>query len=472
MDLVLEADTYSLVITGPNTGGKTVALKTTGLLVAMAQCGLHIPVESGSEMTVFEGIYADIGDEQSIEQSLSTFSAHISNIIQILELSGPRSLVLLDELGAGTDPQEGAALARALLSEFLRTPSTTLVATHYPELKAFAHITPGVRNASVEFDLESLQPTYRLTIGLPGRSNALAIAERLGLQKDIVDDARTLVSPEELQAEGLLDEIHRQRDATRQVLMETEAAKESVEVARDELTVRLNEIELERREILAAAREEVETELATLRDEIAKLKRQLAIAGQPLELFEEIEYEVEGMEEDYIDALTPAPVMDGLEIPAFQLGDRVRVGTINAVGVITGLNQNDAEVQVGQLRIRAGLEELSHLQAVQGDGEEISTPSRPSSRPPKGDAFLQAPPLELDLRGLVVDEALDELENRLDAAFLAGLPLIRVIHGKGTGRLRQAIRAALKGNPYVASFEAGHPGEGGDGVTVVKVATE
>jgi DNA mismatch repair protein MutS2 len=160
-----------------------------------------------------------------------------------------------------------------------------------------------------------------------------------------------------------------------------------------------------------------------------------------------------------------------LEIPAFQLGDRVRVGTINAVGVITGLYQNDAEVQVGQLRIRAGLEELSHLQAVQGEKEVVSISSKQSSRPRTGETFLQAPPLELDLRGLVVDEALDELESRLDAAFLAGLPIIRVIHGKGTGRLRQAIRAALKGNPYVASFEAGHPGEGGDGVTVVKVAT-
>jgi DNA mismatch repair protein MutS2 len=471
MDLVLDEETYSLVITGPNTGGKTVALKTTGLLVVMAQCGLHIPAESGSKISVFQGIYADIGDEQSIEQSLSTFSAHISNIIRILNSSGSRSLILLDELGAGTDPQEGAALARALLSEFLRKSSTTLVATHYPELKAYAHITPGVRNASVEFDLESLQPTYRLTIGLPGRSNALAIAERLGLAEEIIERARSMVAPEELRAEGLLDEIYRQRDATRQALSDTEAARSEAEKSRDELTSRLNEIEIERRNVLAEAREEAENELELLKDEIAQLRRQLAIAGQPLEVLEDLEDQFEGLEEESIDALSPAPITEGLERKDFQLGDRVRVATINAVGIITGIFQNDVEVQVGQLRIRAGLHELSALDESSKVTESKTRSQKPFIRKSKGKrkSYFKAPPLELDLRGLVVEEALDELEKRLDAASLAGLPIIRVIHGKGTGRLRQAIRGALKGNPYVASFEAGHPGEGGDGVTVVKL---
>jgi DNA mismatch repair protein MutS2 len=471
MDLVLDEETYSLVITGPNTGGKTVALKTTGLLVVMAQCGLHIPAESGSKISVFQGIYADIGDEQSIEQSLSTFSAHISNIIRILNSSGSRSLILLDELGAGTDPQEGAALARALLSEFLRKSSTTLVATHYPELKAYAHITPGVRNASVEFDLESLQPTYRLTIGLPGRSNALAIAERLGLAEEIIERARSMVAPEELRAEGLLDEIYRQRDATRQALSDTEAARSEAEKSRDELTSRLNEIEIERRNVLAEAREEAENELELLKEEIAQLRRQLAIAGQPLEVLEDLEDQFEGLEEESIDALSPAPITEGLERKDFQLGDRVRVATINAVGIITGIFQNDVEVQVGQLRIRAGLHELSALGESSKVTESKTRSQKPFIRKSKGKrkSYFKAPPLELDLRGLVVEEALDELEKRLDAASLAGLPIIRVIHGKGTGRLRQAIRGALKGNPYVASFEAGHPGEGGDGVTVVKL---
>jgi DNA mismatch repair protein MutS2 len=472
MDLTLDEETYSLVITGPNTGGKTVALKTTGLLVAMAQCGLHIPAESGSKISVFQGIYADIGDEQSIEQSLSTFSAHISNIIRILKISGSRSLILLDELGAGTDPQEGAALARALLSEFLRKSSTTLVATHYPELKAYAHITPGVRNASVEFDLESLQPTYRLTIGLPGRSNALAIAERLGLAKEIIEGARSMVAPEELRAEGLLDEIYRQRDATRQVLSDAEAARSEAEKSRDELVTRLNEIEVERRNVLAEAYEEAENELELLKEEITELRRQLAVAGQPLDVLQDLEEQFEGLEEESIDALSPAPITEGLERKVFQLGDRVRVATINAVGIITGIFQNDVEVQVGQLRIRAGLHELSALD----EGPEVTESKTRSDKPftrkskGKGKSYFKAPPLELDLRGLVVEEALDELEKRLDAASLAGLPIIRVIHGKGTGRLRQAIRQALKGNPYVGSFEAGHPGEGGDGVTVVKLA--
>jgi DNA mismatch repair protein MutS2 len=201
IDVVLDDETYALVITGPNTGGKTVALKTVGLLTLMAQCGLHIPAKAGCELSLFESVYADIGDEQSIEQSLSTFSAHISNIITILEEANFRSLVVLDELGAGTDPQEGAALARAILGTLMERRVTTLVATHYPEMKTYAHVMPGVRNASVEFDIESLLPTYHLTVGLPGRSNALAIAERLGLDKGIVERAKSMIAPEELRAE-------------------------------------------------------------------------------------------------------------------------------------------------------------------------------------------------------------------------------------------------------------------------------
>ena len=213
IDLVLDSGTTALVITGPNTGGKTVALKTAALLSLMAQCGLHLPAASGSEVTVFGGVYADIGDEQSIEQSLSTFSSHIAKIVQILKVADRRALVILDELGAGTDPAEGSALARAILSEMLERGATTLVATHYPELKAYAHSTPGVRNASVEFDLNTLQPTYHLVIGLPGRSNALAIAERLGLAQAVIEGARQMLSPEDIRAEAMLDEIHRQRDA-------------------------------------------------------------------------------------------------------------------------------------------------------------------------------------------------------------------------------------------------------------------
>jgi DNA mismatch repair protein MutS2 len=436
----------------------------------MAQCGLHIPAASGSELSVFDGVYADIGDEQSIEQSLSTFSSHISNIIRILKLAGSRSLVLLDELGAGTDPQEGAALARALLTEFLHIPSTTLVATHYPELKTFAHVTQGVRNASVEFDLESLKPTYRLTIGLPGRSNALAIAERLGLEKALIQRARNMISPDELQADGLLDEIFKQRDATRQILAEAERTREKVDETKQKLERRLNEIEEERRKVLAEARDEGEAELENLREEIATLRRRLAIARQPLNVLKEAESEVDELEGSFDEALIPSSYTEELDQRVFQLGERVRVKTIDSIGVITSLNQNDAEIQIGRLRVRADLNELAHLETPTPEPLEGAAKGERSRK--VVEHLMQAPPLELDLRGLVVEDALDELEQRLDAAFVAGMPMIRVIHGKGTGRLRDAIRQALSGHALVASFEAGHRGEGGEGVTVVRLVSQ
>jgi len=281
IDVYLEDGTYALVITGPNTGGKTVSLKTVGLMVAMAQSGLHLPVADGSALSVFEAIYADIGDEQSIEQSLSTFSSHLINIIGILRSADERCLVLLDELGAGTDPVEGSALARALLSHLLARRITTLVATHYSELKLFAHTTPGVENASVEFDLETLSPTYRMQIGLPGRSNAFAIAERLGLPSDIVQAGRALVSPEDLEAESLLGEIQQaQRDAA--------AARDDVLLAQQRtreqehrLTARLSTIEAERDAILGKARAEARRLLDEIREEIDELRATIASGPSP-----------------------------------------------------------------------------------------------------------------------------------------------------------------------------------------------
>ncbi|HEY44557.1 MAG TPA: endonuclease MutS2 [Anaerolineae bacterium] len=470
IDLVLGADTYALVITGPNTGGKTVSLKTAGLLSLMAQCGLHVPALSGSELSTFDSVYADIGDEQSIEQSLSTFSSHISTIIDILKHATSRSLVVLDELGAGTDPQEGAALARAILGVLLERRVTTLVATHYPELKTYAHVTTGVRNASVEFDLESLRPTYHLTIGLPGRSNALAIAGRLGLDEDIVQRARKMVSPEDLRAESLLDEIHRQRDLTRQDREESEQARKQVQALETELAKRLEAIDDERLELLEQARADVEAEVDGIREQLRELRRRLARAGQPLETLKEIESELEELEDQVADSVSHPTwgldpslrSVDSME-EAFRLGDRVRLRTIDAEGVITDLNQEQAEVQVGRLRVRARLDELMP------SGEDPSTEHRRFDTHAHV-VIPQAPPLELNLRGRTVEEGLEELERRLDAAYLAGMPFIRVIHGKGTGRLREAIRQALRDNPYVSSFEPGKAGEGGDGVTVVRLA--
>lgn len=476
VDVDLDPQTYAMVITGPNTGGKTVTLKTVGLLTLMAQSGLHIPAHSGSEISIFDNIFADIGDEQSIEQSLSTFSGHITNIIHILQEADDRSLIILDELGAGTDPQEGAALARALLIHLLARGITTLVTTHHPELKTFAHATPGVVNASVEFDLETLRPTYHLTIGLPGRSNALAIAQRLGLPDSIIQEARSELNPEDLRAESLLDEIHRQRDLSRQARSAAEKARLEAEDLRRELATRLDQIEEERRAVLEGARREAGEEIAKLNNEVSQIKRELERARQPLDVLHSVEEKTELLAEQVEQpvARKPADTSAYPERRTLQLGDKVHLRSINTRGIITALGEEEAEVQVGMLRIRARLTDLEPT-----GGEPESEPASKMNRRKKAEpatnpstltsSFLPASPgVELDLRGKRADEALDELDRYLDAAYLAGLPFVRIIHGKGTGKLRSAVRSILGSYPHVKSFEAGGEKEGGEGVTVVK----
>jgi DNA mismatch repair protein MutS2 len=465
IDVELDEETYALVITGPNTGGKTVALKTVGLLIVMAQCGLHIPAAPGSEFSIFESVYVDIGDEQSIEQSLSTFSAHISNIITILDHVNQHSLVLLDELGAGTDPQEGAALAKAILGTLMERQITTLVATHYPEMKTYAHVTPGVRNASVEFDIESLQPTYHLTVGLPGRSNALAIAERLGLNKDIVERARGMIAPDELRAENLLDEIHRQRDATRDAQERAEHERKEVQKLREDLSARLKSIDDERRQVLLDSKEEAAEELTEVREELRRLRGRLKHAAQPLREIDRIRSELEVIEQTVAEPVAREAADVDDDAPVLKSGDRVLLRTLGREGVISEVTSDHVEVQIGNLRVRTRVDELSLVAPVE-DEESKRITSKHGGKVPKG----TGPPMEIDMRGMVVDEALMELDQRLDAAFLAGMPFVRVIHGKGTGRLRQAIRLSLKENPYVASFESGGHGEGGDGVTIIHIA--
>jgi DNA mismatch repair protein MutS2 len=474
VDVELDSETFVMVITGPNTGGKTVTLKTVGLLALMAQSGLHLPVENGSEISVFDKIYADIGDEQSIEQSLSTFSGHITNIIGILGKADRFSLVILDELGAGTDPQEGAALARALLSHLLERSITTLVTTHHPELKAYAHSTPGVTNASVEFDLASLQPTYHLTIGLPGRSNALAIAERLGLPKAIVAGARSEIDPTELRAEDLLDEIHRQRDLARHAREDAERIRQEISDLRSDLVNRLEQIEDERLAILEEARQEAETKVRQLEEDLDALRRALVLARQPLDALEAVEIKAAVLTESHQEPIERLPLKDEeilLDRP-IRLGDKVRLRSLNTKGLVTSLGEDELEIQVGNLRVRT---RYSEVEAIENGSKSTPDGEQQKEIISSGqvDSNLNAPSpgIELDLRGLRADDALDQVERYLDAAYLAGLPFVRIIHGKGTGKLRQSVREALQSHPHIKSFEAGAANEGGDGVTVAKLRT-
>jgi DNA mismatch repair protein MutS2 len=465
IDVEYDEDTWALVITGPNTGGKTVSLKTVGLLCLMAQCGLQLPAEE-AKLTVFEGIFADIGDEQSIEQSLSTFSSHMRNTIKILDECDSRSLVVLDEVGAGTDPAEGSALARAILSTLVDRGVTTLVTTHHPELKIYSVETPGVRNASVEFDLETLAPTYRLIVGLPGRSNALAIAKRLGLSDDIIEVARSMVATEDLVADDLLDEIHRTRELLRRQHEEIEDLKREIETRRDDLQARLDKIEDERRDIINAARRNMENEMDDLRKDIKRLRADLRTAGMPLENLRAVQEAA-----DKIASAAAQPIQNVVEMPERsewkpRLGDTVWLETLNAEGVVTELDGVEAQVQVGTLRVRAKLNELQ--QRTKSQKREIKrghVRQYDDTAPvvPRG----KSPGIELDLRGQRVEESLERLESYIDAAYTAGLPFGRIIHGKGTGALRKAIREYVETHALISKVETGHPNEGGDGVTII-----
>jgi DNA mismatch repair protein MutS2 len=466
IDIALRPGVRALVITGPNTGGKTVALKTAGLLALMTRCGMHIPAGPGSKTAFFDSIFADIGDEQSIEQSLSTFSAHVGQIIRILAAATPKSLVILDELGAGTDPQEGSGLARAILAELLRRGIPTLVATHYPELKAFAYNTPGAENASMEFDLRTLRPTYRLVLGLPGRSNALAIAGRLGLSEEILAEARSMVDAGDLKADRLLEKIQRDRETTRRQRADAERLNARALERERTLAHRLNAIGAERQTILDEARGRAGKELEDLLSELRNLRRRAGsaaaqelqqIAAEARDLEEKIERNSEKTEPE----ITVAPAREP------RIGEVVRLKGLGVSGKITGREDDKYEIQLGALRIRADRGDFSV-------GSESPAPPQMPADEPKRPIRLPARPspgLELDLRGKIVEEGLIELERYIDSAALAGLPWVRIIHGKGSGRMRSAVRQMLCGNPQVASVESGPEDEGGEGVTIVKLDT-
>lgn len=458
---------FAIVVTGPNTGGKTVALKTTGLLCLMAQAGMHVPAGEGTVLTVFEGIYADIGDEQSIEQSLSTFSSHMSNIVHILDQANERSLVLLDELGAGTDPVEGSALARALLTELVQRGISTMATTHHPELKVFAQGEPGVTNASVEFDPVSLSPTFQLTIGIPGRSNAFAIAERLGLSRRVVERARTLVDPQVLQTEELLREIKILRDEAESNLQQAESAREEAEERDRQLQERLAELELERGQILEEAREEGRQEIKALQEEIAATRSHLArarVADQVSQVRSALA-QAEAVQNRATEVLAPRPVA-GVRVggePA--VGDAVWVSSLKTPGTVMQLEGGYAEVAVGGLRLKVAMDDLE----VREPAAEELRPSQRASAPgvslPPGGMVRS----EIHLRGMRAEEVMPLLERYLDEAYLASLARVRVVHGKGTGTLRRLVREELARHPLVSSVRSGGPGEGGDGVTIAEL---
>lgn len=463
-DIDVGGEFPGVLITGPNTGGKTVALKTLGLLTLMAQAGLPIPCDEGSQMVVFERVYADIGDEQSIEQSLSTFSSHMRNITDILGKAGPGTLVLLDELGAGTDPTEGAALARAILETLLERGCTIVATTHHGELKAFAHNDPRLRNASVEFDLETLSPTYHLTIGLPGQSNAIAIARRLGLDEPVLRRASEQLAPEHFEMETLLGEIREERAAAAESRRREELAREESEDLRRSLAERRDRIEQERAGILDAAHREAEDELAAIRREIDQVRRKAVLrdfdpraADETLRTLDANLGRLQSRARIQRREIVTPPVARAL-----APGDMVHVRDIPQVGEALSAVGEDGrvEVQFGSLRMKVSVDRIAKVEPRAGTAPVVMPQS----------ALRPHVPMDLDLRGQRAEEALSNFETYLDDAFRAGLPFVRIIHGKGTGALRAAIREALHGHPLVRKYESAAPNEGGEGVTVAVLA--
>ncbi len=456
-DLTLDEDMFIVLITGPNTGGKTVSLKTMGLMALMAQSGLHVPAIE-ARLSVFGNVFADIGDEQSIEQSLSTFSAHMTNLVRILAQVDDRSLVLLDELGSGTDPTEGAALAQSTVVYLRDKGATTFIATHYPELKLFASQTPGATNASLLFDIETLSPTYEMTIGLPGRSNAFAIARRLGLDETILDDAMRLISSDSHQAEDMLDSIYSLREKMESEEAQTRLALREVEEERDRLRIRLEEVEDERVAVIEAGRQEMQREIELLQAEIRQVRSKLRDAAS-LTAVKKVSKQAAELEERKQAELAPPPPAEKVSRPKnlpIEIGDTVLIRSINTSGEVMELGKQDALIAMGRLQMRASYDDL----------EFKNRPVIEEDKSPVGIGAHPSPGLELDLRGVRVDEGIERLSRYLDSAYLARLPYVRIIHGKGTGRLRTAVRDALRKNRHVTSYEEGRDGEGGAGVTV------
>lgn len=471
IDVYLGKEFNSLIITGPNTGGKTVSLKTVGLLTLMAQSGIHIPADFNSQVGVFNQIFADIGDEQSIEQSLSTFSSHMVNIVDILEKVKYNSLLLFDELGAGTDPTEGAALAMSILDHLLKLNVRTIATTHYSQLKLYALTTEGVNNASVEFDVETLSPTYKLLIGVPGKSNAFEISSRLGLQDYIIDYARELISKENIEFEDVLQVMEKDRLAVEENRRESEKYKEELEKLKENLSnekqktkeIRdktLNKAKEEARDILRRAKNDADYLLGELRDistEIGK-ERNRKIEETKNELRSKLDDSERELSNEILNVKSNKPPKN------LKKGETVELLTFNQKGtVIDPPDENgNVMIQVGIMKINANVLTLKRATSDAKEKAHVSTKKIMSSKSKNIKS-------EIDLRGRNLDEAFLEVDKYLDDAYLAGLKEISIIHGKGTGVLRTGIQGYLKNHRNVKSHRLGVIGEGGDGVTIVEM---
>ncbi len=473
IDIRLGDGYTALIVTGPNTGGKTVTLRTLGLLSLMHQAGLHIPAEPGSRLPIWRDVFADIGDEQSIAQSLSTFSGHLRSIIRIVEEAGPGTLVLLDELGAGTDPTEGSALAQALLDHFIRAGALVAATTHYAELKAYAHTTPEARNAAVEFDLETLSPTYRLTIGLPGGSQAFAIAERLGLPEPIVTDARSRLSENQRTFEATLASIRATEGETSDALDRARAAElratEALRAAQEER----RRARQERDDAVRAARAEAERIVADLRTEVATTREALDRETVTAPALDRAVGRAEATLER-LPAETPAVVEEEPVPRTWSLGERARSRSGGWEGRIVALERSGrrATLEAGGMRVTVETDDLVPALAEPAAAGTRGAAGGSTADSNAGELRLdraRSVASSLDLRGARVDEALDALNRYLDDAALAGLDKVLIIHGMGTGAVRDAVRTAAASHPLVTSIRPGQRGEGGDGATIVEL---
>lgn len=474
IDIRLGRDFDLLVITGPNTGGKTVSLKTVGLFTLMGQAGLHIPAFDGSKLSVFREVFADIGDEQSIEQSLSTFSAHMTNTVSILREADEQSLALFDELGAGTDPTEGAALAIAILQSLHRRGTKTIATTHYSELKVYALSTPGVENGCCEFDVETLRPTYRLLIGIPGKSNAFAISSKLGLPDDIIEEAKTHLTDKDESFEDVIANLEDSRRTIEREQEEIDRYKKEVEQLKSRLEQKQTRLDSSRDAILQKANEEARAILQEAKDFADATMRNFNKFGKENISAKEMEQERARLREklskvERKTAIKPeAKPKKELRAKDLRVGDAVKVLSLNLKGTVSTLpnDRGNLFVQMGILRSQVNIKDLELLDEpdITGPGTSKGTGSGKIKMSKSISVGM-----ELNLLGKTVDEAVMELDKYLDDAFLAHMSSVRIVHGKGTGALRKGVHNYLRRNKHVKSFRLGEFGEGDAGVTIVEI---